>query len=60
MQLSAVQEHKEQKFGSTSSKNIGINIIELESFDSDVKSEKVGLKNREEQYKSHEISLKDL
>ena len=60
MQLSAVQEHKEQKFGSTSSNNIGINIIELESFDSDVKSEKVGLKNREEQYKSHEISLKDL
>ena len=46
MQLSAVQEHKEQKFGSTSSNNIGINIIELESFDSDVKSEKVGLKNR--------------
>ena len=60
MQLSAAQEHKEQKFGSNSSRNLGINIIELESLDSDVKSEKVGLKNREEQYKSHEISLKDL
>ena len=60
VQLFAAQEHKEQKLGSISSRNIGIDIIELENFDSDAKSEKVGLKNREEQYKSNEISLKDL